>query len=439
MTSRRSTTKYAKEILSDIDTADLAGFLYSRIQKDDDLLILFLARFSDYLKMEEQERYEFLFYKSLQSLKKGSDKLGFHKQGRLSKIYEELGEQVKDAIALKNFVKAFAIIKYGLIFLRLSFSKEDRFNDKLIQVNNKYIDLLHALIILNPPLDLLGQIHEFTLAEIKNEAYISFHPDYNLYEIFNKVNILLHLEQDSFDLLSEIRSDENKRPNNRLHFLISLFSNNESNLLLKHKSMLELQSSEWFKIINVLFKQRAFDKCKEIILGFGIHEYMLKFRNSPMLNLCLEVFICNQSWPAARKLNKSMLLHEIPSKIYARHLEFYPVEVGKLIKDALKSSILNDLNKLNLLRMINDQDRISKQLIDSPFTEHLIPFLYQLKGDHFIMTRKEIYRKIQYECEPLYGKHLQDRITRYKRLFAEHQDFEMAELLEDLTLKSSLK
>ena len=436
MKVNRSINKYARDILSEADEFELRSFMMSRLQKDDELQILFVSRFSDHLELEEQDRYEFIFFKALQAVKKGSTILGYHKQSRLSLIYRELGEQVKDSTAIKNYIKAYAILKHGLIFLRLVFSKEKQYNDKLVDIKLWYIDLLSALIILKPSPQLLMEILSFVEDEVQNQAYISLDKHINLYDIMHKLHIMLNREEISFELAGSIRSDEEKRPNNRIHYLLCLFRNYDSKVIIQHKSVLELASSEWYNILIELLSIAQNRKCYELITGFDIITESIRYRHIRLAKLCLEILIINERWDQAGNLNEQILTTDLPKQLYTKYYEHFPVQVGKLVKAAIQVNRLNNLNKLSLYGILNDQLEIRQHLIKAELSDHLIPFLYLLDQEYLDEARSIIFEKISAECSELFGIPLRDKVNHYKSLFAKFEDADMLDALDGIIQKT---
>ena len=160
------TASLTQNILAQSTREDLHLFFMRYLRTDVKAQLEFLARFSDKIDMDEEVKYEWLFYKSFQMLRGSSAFLGVSKQKILLRIYSELYGQASDALAIHHYVKTFFILRYGLSFIRLLAHKERTLNKGFQEVYEKYLTLLYQLFESDLPRDLIIRIIPFVEQEI---------------------------------------------------------------------------------------------------------------------------------------------------------------------------------------------------------------------------------------------------------------------------------
>jgi hypothetical protein len=174
------TISLTMDVLSKSSLEELQSFYQWYLRHDPKAQLQFLARFSDKIKLEEAEKYEWLFYKSVQHLRGSSTFLGLPKQKTLIKIFEELLRQASDALAVNHYVKTFHILHNGLSFIRLLSNKERSLHKSFPALYDEYLRLLFDLYQIDLPRDLIHQLMSFIEQEINldnnliTDSYYSF-------------------------------------------------------------------------------------------------------------------------------------------------------------------------------------------------------------------------------------------------------------------------
>ena len=167
-------------VLHQIAKEDMQTFFQWYLRNDVRAQLLFLTRFSDNIPVEESEKYEWLFYKSIQLLRGSAAYLGLSKQKTLLKIYDELYMQAADAMVRHHYVKTFYILTNGLTFIRLLQRKERSLHSEFTTTVENYLMLLFRLHESDLPRDLIQQLIDFVDAEnacphpLINKSYHTF-------------------------------------------------------------------------------------------------------------------------------------------------------------------------------------------------------------------------------------------------------------------------
>lgn len=184
-------------VLTDTSKEEMQSFFQWYLRHDNRAQLLFLTRYSDSIPLAEDDKYEWLFYKSIQLLRGSSAYLGYSKQKTLLKIYNELYMQAADAIVRNHYVKTFYILTNGLTFARLLQRKERSLHTEFTTTVDNYLKLLFNLHECDLPRDLVQSLIEYVDSEngsphpLLNKSFYSF----------PRLKIRLEYLQNGFDAL----------------------------------------------------------------------------------------------------------------------------------------------------------------------------------------------------------------------------------------------
>ncbi len=159
-----------KQIIAD-DEARMQQFLMAQVRADKTFMYKMLIHFSDRIQMPEHELYNYLCYRPISHFRRSNGQLGVHNQARLAKLYHELHMQAQDALALKNYIKSFAILTHAATYLRVVLSKETQQAQVLVKLYYDMHGTLEALCYSDLAPSLVEQMRKFLLTEMQHPLY----------------------------------------------------------------------------------------------------------------------------------------------------------------------------------------------------------------------------------------------------------------------------
>jgi hypothetical protein len=176
----------ARELLDQVNTNDLSDFLVQYARKHPDFIYKLIARFAPRISiMEESEKYEFLFFKSIHYYLPGRQNPTKVRIQNLRVIYDTLAEHAKDFISLQQYVEAFEIIRFGIIYTKLLVKRVyDTIHYEA--AHESYVEfhkLLGQLINSSLPPPLIDKIRDYCIEESLVYDYFAPDEDFNLYNI----------------------------------------------------------------------------------------------------------------------------------------------------------------------------------------------------------------------------------------------------------------
>ena len=271
MAKTRGIISHMQDVLSQANHADLESFFVRYLRHDVKAQLQFLARFSDKIDLDEAQKYEWLFYKSVQLLRGSSTHLGISKQKSLLRIYEELHGQAADALAINHYVKTFYILSYGLSFMRLLSKKENSMHKGFQDCYNEYMELLFHLYEADLPRDLVHRILPFIEQEMKL-ASNAFDESFYSYQ---RLKIRLEYYYNGIDALITYIDREwgNKALKSAEHladFYHTLFTESWIESNLDELSSLEIPRDIWKKVLNRLKRQENFSLINQLWKSFHL-------------------------------------------------------------------------------------------------------------------------------------------------------------------------
>jgi len=266
-----------KAVLAETTHGELVSFFNWYLRSDIKAQILFLNRFSDRIPINEAEKYEWLFYKSIQLLRGSAAHLGISKQKTLLRIFDELWQQAADALAVNHYLKTYYICSQGLSFARLLASKEKSLHKNFSHVFNKYLGLLHQLHHSDLPRDLLQRLMAFVDKEEKLAKQIEQDDAVS----YRRLKLRLAYYHDGIQSLME--SIETEWGNKVLKtaeqvskFYYTLFTEPWIESESKYIKKIKLPNQVWKIILQRLRKQQEFDRIEFLFKRFKLSDRLEK-------------------------------------------------------------------------------------------------------------------------------------------------------------------
>lgn len=172
--------KEAMQVIRQCDQDELLVFYQWYLRRDPMAQMKVLVRFSDKIDRIESQRYEWLIYKLIKSLRQNRKTLGIIRQKQLANLFSELQEQASDAVVLHHYLKAFYICRHSMSSIRLIAQKEGTLHDSLKQRHAGFLKILFQLYAESPPQSLISEMYDFINQEAGHHLDIS--PD-NYYSL----------------------------------------------------------------------------------------------------------------------------------------------------------------------------------------------------------------------------------------------------------------
>lgn len=278
------TRSLTQHLLGESSRDDLHLFFQWYLKEDVKAQLQFLARFSDKIPFSESEKYEWLFYKTIQMLRGGSQYLGATKQHVVLKIYEELFFQAADALALHHYLKTFHISRNGLTFIRLLADKERALHKQFDALYAKYLKLLTELQQAELPRELIQELINFV---DKEERLATHMPQADAYS-FIRLKIRLEYMYNGIEsVVSDIKDNWHlkalKSSEDLSNYYFALFSEPWFGLEVAELAFLELPREVWKNVLRRLTKMEEGESIAFLWKQYALHNIFTPDRHAAFL------------------------------------------------------------------------------------------------------------------------------------------------------------
>ncbi len=301
MAKIRGTVALTLEVLAKTSREEMQSFYHWYLRHDPKAQLQFLARFSDKIDLDESEKYEWLFYKSIQLLRGSSAYLGLSKQKSLLKIFHELLSQASDALAVNHFVKTFYILSNGLVFIRLLNDKERSLHNGFYDIYDQYLKLFYQLLEADLPRDLIQRSMTFADYEInvpkpiiKNDYFTLLRLKIRMEYAFNGLEML-------FDYIDEHWNSKSLKSAEKLaEFYFMLFTEPWASYEIDALQQLNLSREVWRIVLQTMQRNQMY---KEMRLIWNKFELKHHFSNSRYKSLFKHLGRLNKTKKSSDKIS----------------------------------------------------------------------------------------------------------------------------------------
>ncbi len=285
-----------QSVLNQASQQELQSFFQWYLRNDVKAQLQFLARFSDKIPVDESERYEWVFYKSIQMLRGGAVHLGINKQKVLIRIFRELYRQAADALAINHYVKTFFICTNGITFIRLLKTKERTLHKEFFLIFDDYLELLHEFYLSDIPRELIQRLIDFVDKEVYTSRHVPQKAEFSLQRLkirleyyHNGIEALFQFIQINYSLKALKSIDELST------FYYSLLTEPWIQNEISHLKRLSIPREIWKSVLFKLEREGNQSLISELWDTFTLHSLLGSKKTTAQQNVTSQQTIVDEN------------------------------------------------------------------------------------------------------------------------------------------------